>query len=119
MNPYIFLVTALILNAVANILLKFRPFVLSRWLSIRSISDIVAQYPFILAIVIYTVSVFLYSAALSKINLSISYPLALGGAFIIVTTASIFIFKEHINIWQATGLILIFVGIILVVSTKS
>ena len=119
MNPYIFLISALTLNAVANILLKYKPFVLSQWLNIRSFSDILPQYPFILAIVIYAVSVFLYSAALTKINLSVSYPFALGGAFIIVTIASIFIFKEYINAWQASGLFLIFVGIVLVVSMKS
>ncbi|MDP2642160.1 MAG: SMR family transporter [bacterium] len=119
MNPYIFLVTALTLNAAANILLKLKPFVLSEWLSIRSIADTLPQYPFILAILVYALSVFFYSAALAKINLSVSYPFALGGAFIIVTIASIFIFKEHVNVWQATGLLLILAGIALVVSMKS
>ena len=119
MNPYIFLISTLTLDARANILLKYKPFALSQWLNIRSVSDILPQYPFILAILVYALSVFLYSAALTKINLSVSYPFALGGAFIIVTIASIFIFKEYINTWQATGLFLIFVGIILVVSMKS
>ena len=118
MNPYIFLVSALTLNAIANILLKSKPFVLSQWLSIRSLADVGAQYPFILAIFVYALSVFLYSAALTKINLSVSYPFALGGAFIIVTLASIFIFKEHIGMWQGLGLMLIFFGLVLVVTAK-
>ena len=55
-----------------------------------------------------------YGVALSKMNLSIAYPIMTSLGFVIVTVFSILHFKETINLAQFIGLVAILGGIWLV-----
>jgi multidrug transporter EmrE-like cation transporter len=62
----------------------------------------------------YGIGFLLYSISLSKLELSKAYPLASVGAIIIISTISIFLFKEDISVIKIVGLILCIIGIIFI-----
>lgn len=114
---YLLLVLALVFNSAANILIK---------VGVNRIGDIsemtklqvVAGYltnPFTLGgMAIFAGNIFLYMAALSRINVSVAYPIVTAGAFIVITTVSVLFLKETLDAVQAFGLFLMVAGIVIV-----
>jgi multidrug transporter EmrE-like cation transporter len=108
------LILAIVLNAFANIFIKagmvgsneesMLLLLKNKWLSLPIISGIVC---FVLALVAY-------SYVLSRLNLSIAYPLMTSLGFVIVILASWLVFKESITLTQVAGFILILLGVWLV-----
>lgn len=108
------LILAIVLNAFANIFIKagmmgskeesILLLLKEKWLSLPIISGIAC---FVLALVAY-------SYVLSKLNLSIAYPLMTSLGFVIVILASWLVFKESITLAQVAGFILILSGVWLV-----
>ncbi|MDI6817627.1 MAG: SMR family transporter [Actinomycetota bacterium] len=68
----------------------------------------------LLGIAFFGSALIAYSFVLSKINLSIAYPVMTSIGFLIVITASALFFKETITIIQMAGFILILAGVWLV-----
>lgn len=76
--------------------------------------DISISYISILGFIAYIISFLLYTFfIIKKYNLSYIYPILTGLTQILVVLAGVFIFKEHINITGAIGIVLILVGLIL------
>jgi len=71
-------------------------------------------YPYIiLGLFFYVISAFFWITALSKIELSIAYPmLSLG--YILIMLISFFFLKEEINYYKILGTFFIILGIILI-----
>ena len=67
-----------------------------------------------LGLILYGASFFLYFFILSKIQLSVVYPIAAGSVLAIVSVAAHFIFKEMLTGVQVVGIFAILIGIILV-----
>jgi multidrug transporter EmrE-like cation transporter len=55
-----------------------------------------------------------YFAALTRLNLSVAYPIMVAGGIVIVVSASVFALGEAITPLQAVGLALLVLGIALV-----
>jgi len=110
MMGFIFLVLALVLNASANILLK----VASGNISLK-FWDLITNWSLIFGLLFFALNVIFYTIALSKINLSIAYPVMTVGGILIITTASFFYLGESITVKQLFGVLLLIVGLILVV----
>ena len=114
---YVFLIGALVLNATANILLKTAavvpaPSELSFW-------SLISTYRVgILGLVLFCLNVGLYFLALKSLPLSAAYPIMVGGGFLIVGMYAWFMLNEHITAPLIIGYILIFVGILLITTTK-
>jgi len=114
---YILLFIALILNAAANILIKVGTSGIGSLAGLTK-ARIIFGYltnPYILiGLAIFSVNIYLYMAALSKINVSVAYPILTCGGLLIISLFAVFVFKETLSIVQIAGLALLALGIILV-----
>ena len=116
MGPF-FLITALVLNALANISMKLGAQKLIFEPSLKStelIKLLVTNYFLWLGIGMFGLNVVFYIVALSKMNLSIAYPIMTAGGFLIITAFSFFYLKEPLTSLQLLGIILLSIGITLV-----
>ena len=111
---YILLASAILLNAAANILIKAgmrhmgslagRPFI--------DIGLGMITNPFLICGVIsFAVTLALYSLVLSKMNLSVAYPVMTSLGLLVVTTFSWLFFSEKISFLQWSGYVFIIAGV--------
>jgi len=71
--------------------------------------------PFIvIGVFFFVLNLLFYVMGLTKINLSVAYPIMTSGGFLIISIFSFVYFKESINFFQILGIILIVAGITLV-----
>jgi multidrug transporter EmrE-like cation transporter len=116
--PQILLGTALVLNAAANILIKYSA---TRIVTPRSAALLPSrlgaalQPAFLLGLMLFALNVFAYQAALRTLRISVAYPVMVGGGFMLILLASTFLFHEHLRAVQYAGIVLILAGILLVV----
>ena len=113
---YLYLASALLLNAIANILLKVG--------AGRSITTegslftlIVSYWPVLLGIILFALNVVLYFLALRNLPISLAYPVMVVGGFLIINTYAVVYLKEEIVSIQILGYLCIVAGILLVVSS--
>lgn len=111
-----YLIVAFVLNAGASILLKLHANKGFATNNILSLSFITQNFYFFLALFLFATNVIFYTFALTKMPLSVAYPIMVVMSFLIVNSFSFFYFKEHIITPQIIGYIMIVVGITLVVS---
>lgn len=106
--PWIILTIALIFNALANILIKA---------GMRDYHDklffyLITNKLVICGVLAFAAALGCYSFALTKLPLSVAYPVMTGCGFAIVVTASYFLFGESFGILKMIGIAFIFLGII-------
>ena len=65
----------------------------------------------IVGIIFYGTSFFSYLFALSYLQLSIAYPVAVSFGIILVSLSSRFLFKESMTLYQILGIIIVIFGI--------
>lgn len=109
---YIFLITALVLNAVANILMKIGSGHLSYFTEFGLFQGLLKNYILIIGVFLFASNVVFYVLALSRINLSVGYPVMTSGGLVIISLVSYFFLKEALTPVQLFGLLLIFGGIL-------
>ena len=115
---YLFLSLALALNAGANILLKVGALRLEPLASPEFVPRLFTNYTLLTGLGLFALNVVFYAAALTRLNLSVAYPVMTAGAILIVVTASLLFLKESMTTSQWLGLGLIVCGIVLV-TTRS
>ena len=101
-----FLSVAIVFNAVTSLLFKQ-----------SSRED--QRYAFIMlatALLLGTVNALCYAKALTKINLSVAYPILAAGSIVLICIASVLVFRETISTRQVLGMAAIIGGIFLVCS---
>ena len=81
---------------------------------IQTVSRATAQPMVWIGVVSFGLALVCYSVVLSKLNLSIAYPLMVSLGLIIVILASYFFLAESISIVQIAGFVLIIAGVWLV-----
>lgn len=108
------LVLALVFNACANVLIKMGS-VQFAGLSDNFWRATVGNWAFMAGLVLFALNVVLYALALSRIPLSIGYPIMTAGGIIIVTLVSVLYLREAVSMYQVVGLLLLMGGLILVV----
>jgi multidrug transporter EmrE-like cation transporter len=111
---YLFLALALILNACANILLKIGAGHLGRLDAPDLIGRLVTNYHLMAGLVLFALNVVFYIAALSRLNLSVAYPVMTAGGILIVVTVSALYLREPITTTQMLGFLFLVLGIGLV-----
>jgi multidrug transporter EmrE-like cation transporter len=112
MNTYVILGLAIIFNAMANILMKIgmlKVDINSNIFSIASKSIIQPTIP--LGIISFISALVCYLYVLSKVNLSIAYPIMTSMGFLIVILASWALLKESITWVQIAGFVFIILGV--------
>ncbi len=116
--PQILLCSALVLNATANVLLKYSANRVSlqpagSTLLARAMTYL--QPAFIVGLLLFAMNVFAYQAALRSLRISIAYPIMVSGGYVLILLASWFLFRERMAPIQFGGVALILAGIWLVV----
>lgn len=112
---YLFLFIALTSNAVANIAIKLGMKQFSGGLS----ELIVKPWLFVLnayllsGLFFFGIALIFYATVLSRMNLSIAYPIMTSVGFLIVISFSIFGLNESLFWWQWIGIVLILLGVLL------
>jgi multidrug transporter EmrE-like cation transporter len=81
---------------------------------LKAVWKIVSNFYAISGVFVLGFSFILFSMALSRVNLSIGYPLMSGTAFMLIFLTSALLFKETITVWGITGVLSIFLGIVLI-----
>ncbi|MBF0557969.1 MAG: EamA family transporter [Nitrospirae bacterium] len=108
------LIVAILLNATANILIKIG-MNKTGGLQGLGLADILAKmlsnYVLWAGCMSFALALFAYSYALSKINLSIAYPIMTSLGYIIVILSSVFFLKESFSVVQAAGVMVIILGV--------
>jgi len=108
---------AVLFNALANITVKWAmrgetsPFAEGFGAALKSVAT---NYWLWAGIALFGLAFILYSLVLTRINLSIAYPVMTSLGLVIITLVSILVFKEVITGIQAGGLLLIIIGVWLV-----
>jgi multidrug transporter EmrE-like cation transporter len=113
---FIFLFIALFLNTTANIFMKLGAIRTTSFLGEGGVSLFSKFFNlyFVLGIVFFAFNLLFYFLALTKVNLSVAYPIMTSGAFLIISVFSFYYLKEPFGLVQIVGLVLILSGIILV-----
>jgi multidrug transporter EmrE-like cation transporter len=111
---YLFLFLALTLNATANILLKVGAARLGVLDEPNLVGRLFANYHLLAGLSLFALNVVFYVLALTRLNLSVAYPIMMAGGVVIIVTVSILLLHEALTIRQTVGLFLLIVGIVLV-----
>lgn len=117
---YFLLALAIVLNAMANIVLKWamRGQAGAAGQGAAVIKGLLTNYWAWVGIALFGLAFVLYSVVLTKINLSIAYPVMTSLGLVIISVVSVLFFKEVITNWQMVGLLLIIIGVWLVSAGK-
>ncbi len=111
---YLLLALALTLNATANILLKIGAARLTIPGEAGFIGRLATNYPLLAGLILFALNVVFYVAALTRLNLSVAYPVMVAGGIIIVVSVSVLFLREAVTTSQLVGLALLVLGILLV-----
>jgi multidrug transporter EmrE-like cation transporter len=111
---YLFLIAALSLNALANVLLKAGAMQFAARPEPNLLLRLVASPQLLLALALFALNVVFYAAALTRLNLSVAYPIMMAGGMIAVVLASVAWLEEPVSTAQILGLALLVAGIVLV-----
>ena len=106
------LALAIVFNATANILIKVGMNKIGETHGIMELAHKAVMQPQLIAGIFSFIMAFVsYSYILTKLNLSIAYPIMVSMGLVIVVTVSYFWLNESINIIQILGFILIIAGV--------
>jgi multidrug transporter EmrE-like cation transporter len=116
---YLFLALALALNATANVLLKIGAARLGALGEPNLVGRLFTNHHLLAGLSLFALNVVFYVLALTRLNLSVAYPIMMAGGVIIIVAASILLLHEALTARQAVGLFLLIVGIVLVAERSS
>jgi multidrug transporter EmrE-like cation transporter len=110
---YLFLILAMALNAAANVLLKIGVARIGALDEPGLASRLSTNYYLLAGLVLFAVNVVFYAAALSRLQLSVAYPVMMAGGVLIVVTVSILFLRESLSVSQMIGMLLVVIGLVL------
>ena len=112
MQGFFILGLAIVLNATANILIKVGMTKISGVQGIGPLLTAALVQPFFwMGICSFGLALAAYSLVLSRLNLSVAYPIMVSLGLIIVVLVSYFVLKESISVIQIAGFALIIAGV--------
>ena len=111
---YLLLVLALVLNALANMLLKAGAAGLGGLAGPHLVQRVLGNPYLLLGLLLFALNVGFYLAALTRLNLSLAYPVMVAGGLVLVVLGSVFWLRETITPLQWSGIALLVAGIVLV-----
>ena len=111
---YVFLTVALTLNATANLLMKMGADRLEAFEGPGMLKGVLTNYFLVGGVVLFGLNIVFYVAALTRMNLSIAYPVMMAGGILIVVSVSVLHFRESLTLAQIVGILLLMAGLVLV-----
>jgi multidrug transporter EmrE-like cation transporter len=112
--PYFLLFVALALNAAANLLLKAGAVRLGPWSEPGIVSRLATNYYLMAGLLLFALNAAFYVGALTRLNLSVAYPVMVAGGIAIIGSISVLFLGETLATSQIIGLVLLTAGTILV-----
>ncbi len=111
----IYLLLALVANAVANILMKLGAPQFADGLKKLNTDPMVffGNWHFFVGLICFGTALLFYNLVLSKMQLSVAYPIMTTMGFVIVVSYSIYALDETLLWWQWLGLGMVLVGVVL------
>lgn len=80
----------------------------------NSIFNLTLGYPLVIGVIFYGVSFVLSLFVMKRFDLSYYYPISVGVGNVLVSIASVLVFKEHISVFSWIGIALVTAGITLI-----
>jgi multidrug transporter EmrE-like cation transporter len=111
---YLFLILALVLNATANLLMKVGADRLATSGEGGMLRGLLTNYHLLAGLSLFALNVVFYVAALTRLNLSIAYPIMMAGGVLIAVSVSLVYLDEVLSWSQGIGMLLLVAGIALV-----
>lgn len=111
---FLFLFAALTLNAIANVLLKMGAGRLGDLSAPGLLGRLAGDVHLLAGLLLFALNVVFYLVALTRLNLSVAYPIMVAGGIVIVVAASVLLLREQLSASQGVGLALLLAGIVLV-----
>lgn len=117
------LVVALLLNAAANLMIKFGMRGLDVELAGAGLLDngvlgllklVLRHWILLLGLLCFALNVVFYAYALQKLPISAAYPIMVTCGFAIIVTVAGWLLHERLTLWQWVGVGAILVGVLLV-----
>jgi len=116
MSPALFLAAALVLNAAANLLVKYaavhpaapRP-------GLPPLLSILLNVPFVAGLAAFGLNLLCYTMALRSLQLSLAYPVMVSAGYLLILVVSALFFHERLAATQYVGAGLMIAGLWLVV----
>jgi multidrug transporter EmrE-like cation transporter len=102
----LYLILSIVFNSVANIMFKSASGMPS--------FDFPKVSLFLGGLFLGAVNTFFFIRSLESLKLSIGYPVFAAGSVLLIALASLFVFKEELNLTKIAGMVVIVVGIFLV-----
>jgi len=99
-------------NALANIFIKAGMRNYTGGINLSFISYMIRNFNIIIGLLLFGLAFIGYSFTLSRLQLSIAYPIMTGVGFLIVSIFSIALFSEPFNLSKILGIVFIFIGIV-------
>ena len=123
MKYAIALVVALVLNAAANLMIRFGMKAMDAQLDGAGIMDggvpglirlLLQNWILLVGLTCFALNVVFYAYALQKLPISMAYPIMVTGGFVIIVTVAGLMLKERLSMIQWVGVAAIFIGVTLV-----
>ena len=123
MKYAIALVVALVLNAAANLMIRFGMKAMDAQLDGAGILDggvpglirlLLQNWILLVGLTCFALNVVFYAYALQKLPISMAYPIMVTGGFVIIVTVAGLILKERLTMVQWVGVAAIMLGVTLV-----
>ncbi|WP_316157080.1 EamA family transporter [Cupriavidus sp. BIC8F] len=118
LSTFAFILTGVLLNAAAQLLLKagvnaVGAITLDRGMLLVTALRVLTQWPVLAGLTLYVVSVGVWIVGLSRVDVSIAYPmLSLG--YVVNALAAWWLFGEMIGPLRVAGILLILAGVFLI-----
>ena len=123
MKYAIALVVALVLNAAANLMIRFGMKAMDAQLDGAGIMEggvpglirlLLQNWILLVGLTCFALNVVFYAYALQKLPISMAYPIMVTGGFVIIVTVAGLILKERLTMVQWVGVAAIMIGVTLV-----
>lgn len=116
---YVLLVTALLLNASANTLLKIGASHLHDATGASLFERVIGNHALWIGLLLFALNAACYVVALGQLKLSVAYPVMAAGSLVVVVLSSLLLLGETLTGLQWSGIALLLLGIILVTARSA
>ena len=110
----LYFAVVIILNSAANILLKMAMLKIGNLEGLDAsaiLTKVITSHLLWLGCICFMAALLAYSHVLSKVNLSIAYPIITSVAFAVVSLGSVFFLTESLNVSKIVGILFTIVGV--------
>jgi small multidrug resistance pump len=120
MSAYLYLIVALLLNATANLLLKYSavhgsPAGARAPSGLSGVLQTYGSLPFLAGLACFALNVLIYTQALKRLPISVAYPVMVSVGYLIILAVSWFLFQERLTAARYIGAGLMLGGLWLLV----